>query len=677
MSDSNPQLAPPDLAVVIVGDDAVAAGMLALDLVQSGVRAQAASDEFAVLDVALAARSAGTLDSVAVVAAFDDVGRITGLWSRLTQEGLATRFVAAVRARDVALAEHESVRSGWLGVLQRPIQQAALVHILRKPPKTAQRREEKGGEDGDLAASGLGALLDQALYQIGRGGPGDVVIRLESDGRRGEVAIVDGELVHAAAEADHGRHALERMFCWHHGSWRVVHGRHVGARTLGGAWRGMIAAAHEYARRVEEARLSVPFQYEVCQVRWERVRPLPPVAEAMFRRVAAGMPLGEALDGEGDDELEAYAALLSRLGRGAVLPRDQNRSASQAMARTSGVQSGVYRAQGRGSRPTMLGGGMNSGWSRPTPMDNPGGAVPLVDAPNFAGAGHRHSATSAYRSDGVTPVDVGPAHQSGGVLPSRLPSHVMPRASDAHEPMPEDLPAGSESERSHRATVGAYRSAGWFGVPVHQEAQEGQARLEALGQRLVAGTVEPVAPAGPPITTSTAPSGAQIRSFDVAALDAWSESTPADPRALDDEAEAPYEIPVEEPTQARPRTLLWLLAGGLACAIAVLVLFPGSPLVQAMAGDEDSPVVQTHRRAVEMVDRGDFEQAMPMLRLIIGRPGVSPEATLELAILEIERGDREFGRRLLRQYTIEPGASHADKARQLYDRLFAGELAPR
>jgi hypothetical protein len=666
MSDSAPHAAPPSLAVVIVGDDAVTAGMLALELVQAGMRAQAASDEFAVLDIAVAARDNGTLNELAVVAAFDDIGRITSLWQRLQGERLALRFIAAVQQRDVALAEHESVRSGWLGVLQRPLDPRSVLETLRRPPRSAQRREEQDGEAGDLLQQPLGAVLDQLLYEATRGGHKDAVVRLESDGRKGEVAIVDGELVHAAAEADHGRHALERMFCWRSGTWRLIWGRHVGARTLGGAWRGVIAAAHEYARRVEEARLSVPFQYEVCQVRWERVRPLPPVAEAMFRRVAAGMPLGDALNGEGDDELEAYAALLSRLGRGAVLPRDQNRTASQAMARQSGAGlSGAFRPQ-RSARPTMIGGGTPSGWAAPTPMDNHVVDGSVVAAPAFPAGGHRHSATSAYRpeSNGTEPASV---------LPNRLPSQEM-HAADA-----DDLPNGTDDgpDRGPRATAGAYRSAGWFGVPVHQGAQEGQARLEALGQRLVAGTVEPTAPAAAPITTTTAPSGMQIRSFDVAALDAWAEQQGEreDAREQDDDDLDSYALP--DAAHRPPRTMLWLLVGVLAFSLAVLVLYPGSPLVQMMAEEGDAPVVQTHRRAVALVDLGRLDEALPMLRAVADRPGVSPEATLDLAILELERGDREAGRRLLRQYTLAPGATHADQARQLYARLFAGELAPR
>ncbi len=683
---------PAAFVVVVIGDDSVASGMVALDLVQAGIRATAASDEYAVLETVDARREAGAIDQTAVVAAFDDIGKITGLWKQLVDRGMFVRFVAAVRPRDRALAEHEAVRGGWVGVADRPITVDALLELLRRPPPSPRQGGRESGEFGDLHQRGLGDLLDAVLVEASRGGRVDAVIRLESDGRSGEVAVVDGHLVHAVADSDHGRHALERMFCWRRGTWRMVWGRHVGAKTLAGNWRGTLAAAYEYARRVEEARLSLPLRDRVCQVRWERARPLPAVAEAVFRRVAAGMPIGVAIDGEGDDELEALAALHSRIARGAVLPREGDGHGSgswqsgaapvdtgrrgDAVLAPDARRSGALGAAPRGASAASA--ALSGAWSHTprsprgqtlgtprTTVDSSTASGALVDSPVQSRPSHRHAETVTYRS-GVHGVADGPVDPAdGALLPAALPE---PLAFD-------DLPAAPPS--ANRTATGAWRGTSWFGVNVRQEATAGQARLEALGQSLVAPPPFEPPPEAPdlpevrrPEPIVATPSARPVaRREESVALEAWTEDE------SDDEPVA-HALPASPVPSTQRRTLLSLLLVLLGVIFAVLVLWPNSPLM-GLGGEEDrSPIVQTHRRAIALIDAGRKDEALGLLQLIDGRPGVCAEALLEQAILELELGQLEQGRRNLHRYLLHREARHVDAASKLYARVSADLQQP-
>jgi hypothetical protein len=192
-------------------------------------------------------------------------------------------------------------------------------------------------QEGDLRDVLLLDLLSSLVERLPTPGTGrDAEITLESHGRSGMVAVVDGELVHAACDGDIGRHALERLCCWREGGWRLDPVLFRGAPTLTGASIGLLAVAQDYARRVELAREGLPYVDLVCAVRWERARPLPVVAEAMFRRIGQGGVLSEALTGEGDDELEAFAALETRIRRGAIVPQ---RTAGQSTLQVQGSDS--------------------------------------------------------------------------------------------------------------------------------------------------------------------------------------------------------------------------------------------------------------------------------------------------------------------------------------------------
>ena len=69
-------------------------------------------------------------------------------------------------------------------------------------------------------------------------------------------------------------------------------------------WRPRLASVRKIRRISAAASRSPRFP---SRPRFPPPRPLPVVAEAMFRRIAAGGPLVEAVAGDGDDELEAFA----------------------------------------------------------------------------------------------------------------------------------------------------------------------------------------------------------------------------------------------------------------------------------------------------------------------------------------------------------------------------------
>ncbi len=715
------------LSVLVIGDDPVASGMLALDLVQAGIAATAAGDDYAVLGAARAARDAGALTELAVVAIFDDVGRATALWKALVDEGLVPRFIVGVRLRDLSLAEHEAVRSGWSGVAERPIAIGALFELLRQPATMPRFGGRESGEFGDLSQKTLGELLDALVLEAGRGGRADATVRLESDGRTGEVAMIDGQFVHAVADQDQGRHALERMFCWRRGRWHLTYGRHTGPRTLAGVWRGTLAAAHEYARRVDEARVTMPLRDAVCQVRWEKARPLPAVAEAVFRRIAAGMPIGVAIDGEGDDELEALASLHSRIARGAVGPRDgeglgsagqTGAYAARRLAGASGAQpsgagdayaprflaraeggrsaadaragqrhahtmtGSAFRADGRAGAPALpdadrsaLGSvGTGAGRRSPTVAGAGGTLLPSapvgwVDSPVSTRASHRHAATETYQS-GTHSLpgsrDVPAPGDAARREPEQLLPDILPDAAGLElDPEPTDAQGG-------RLASGAWRSANWFGVNVRPDANEGQARLEALGRSLVAPAQRelPRDPdTGAALLLSATPAELhRLRGDDgqTHPLDAW--SSEAEVAEADPSLEAPE-------ASTSPRKPLWWSAALVLCGagLAILVLWPESPLYRAMGREVDAPIVQTHRRAVRLADAGRPLDALTLLQMISDRHGAPAEALLEQAILKLELGEVDEGRRDLHRYTLLAGARHAEAATRLHAAI-GGEL---
>ena len=305
--------------VFVIADDPIEAGMLALDLVHAGLAAQAVRDGST---LASQLRDAARTQQPALVSAFRDLSQTFELFGQLQEQHVPARFIAVVLRSQRDAAERQAREHNWSGVAVRPVNAEEIVALagpgeaLGRPPSGASAR------GGDLTQMRLLDVLGSMVDRIPRAGGGkNVVLELTSHGRIGRVAIVDGELVHAECDGEMGRHVLERLACWRSGQWNVEPHKWGGTPTLTGSSIGLLAVAQEYNRRVDEARHNLPYTDCKCTVRWERVRPLPVVAEAMFRRIAAGVVLADAIPGEGDDELEAYAALENRIKRGAVVPQ--------------------------------------------------------------------------------------------------------------------------------------------------------------------------------------------------------------------------------------------------------------------------------------------------------------------------------------------------------------------
>lgn len=412
---------------VIVGDDPIEAGLLALDLVQAGVQAQAVRDGAAVQQQLRQALDVGGQPLPAVVTAFRQVGESVRLWGQLIELGPRPGFVAVVFPEQQAAVEALASEEGWTGVAVRPVRPDTLVALVRAAARLpaghpAQVRE---GDLRDVLLLDLLATLVERMPSA-HGGR-DAEITLESHGRTGVVAVVDGELVHAECDGDTGRHALERMCCWRQGGWRLDPVLYRGPHTLAGASVGLLAVAQDYARRVEQARQALPYADRECTVRWERARPLPVVAEAMFRRIAAGSVLGEAVAGDGDDELEAFAALEIRIRRGAVLPAGAQLTASGGVAPVEAFQ-----------RP--------GGDTAPRGYPQLGEEV-LDAAETVPERRHKHLTTDTYGLDGAVASEVFDEDDGDPI-----------EAPEMDEPRSVAAAATPSSTASHRGMV-----TGWFG----------------------------------------------------------------------------------------------------------------------------------------------------------------------------------------------------------------------
>ena len=430
---------------IVTGEDPVAAGMLALDLVQNGVNAHAVADIWSAMEELSAGHSARPV----LVTGYSSLQRTLEAWRSVRSEGHDVAHVAVVELAEYPAAEAAASAAEWLGVVPRPVHVPSLVGII-----TGDDVTEGPEETGPLEQGGLATLLERALFAARRDAAyADNTIHLKRSDRSGMVVIRGGELVHAEAGDDNGRHALERMFCWGDGSWRMTWSAQPGPQTLTGSWRALMSGAHEYARRVEEAQRSMSLLNEVVQVRWERVRPLPVVAEALFRRLARGMTVHQALAGEGDDELEVYAALQSRIRRGAVesvsVTRQRQSSGFEPVPLPVGAPPLPKESSPSGEMNSGQGGSTSRGrkvtWTSPQTLpfaeERATGNVPIQA---------RMGAPAAPAS-----VDQGAPPRSP-VLPSALPEVD----SDTFPPMP---PPPAERSLSARTT-------GWFGLQVGAEA---------------------------------------------------------------------------------------------------------------------------------------------------------------------------------------------------------------
>ncbi len=645
--------------VFVIADDPIEAGMLALDLVHAGLAAQAVRDG-ATLTTQL--RDAGRTRVPALISAFRDLSQTFELFGQLQEQDISARFIAVVLRSQRDAAERHAREHDWAGVAVRPVNAEELValagasEIAGRPPSGASSR------DGDLTQMRLLDVLAGMVDRIPRAGGGkNVILELDSHGRLGKVAIVDGELVHAECDGETGRHVLERLACWRSGAWHVDPQTWSGEHTLTGSSIGLLAVAQEYNRRVDEARQNLPYTDCKCTVRWERVRPLPVVAEAMFRRIAAGVVLTEAIPGEGDDELEAYAALENRIKRGAVVPQIETTTVA-ASGDTSDASAALTP---HAIRSETLASSIRTG-------------ILLPDTAS-ANPQHPHPTTNLYRVDehissnprasdippalpmGDTPPAL-PARPNSGMTPSaaaRMPSGVL-RTNNA---------SALDTSRYNSVENAARRGAitGWFGVAM-AESDEATGEMDA-----------PLRSGGRRDSQQLAAYRATPRNGTEAEVPrlsarpyAWSPATDADARAAASESNDFANPDPKAKIAAPARRWPWALAG-LATLAAVVVALAWPQETARQSGHRGNG--QDYRRAVNLIEAGQYDDAIKRLQAVIQAKDFEPEALLTLGVLEIEAKQFHSGRTHLQAYLALPDARHAERAKKLYDFVFAATPA--
>ena len=659
--------------VIVVADDAVEAGMLALDLVQAGFDAHAASDEESALQqLSSLQRRDGALPGM--VAAYADIRRASVLSRRLISAALSCRFVAVASDRDRHLAEEESKLLDWTGVVSRPANPEQLTALLRADG--AESKSPAGEtEEGDLgrtsAAEVLNRLLGVAAQAHDRR---DCVLQLAAGDRHGQVAIVDGRIVHAQADLDTGRHALERICCWRRGDWRVTWARYTGERTIRGG-NNALAAAMEYARRLATARDSVPNRNCVCTVRWERVRPLPVVAEAMFHRIASGQLLERALDGEGDDELEAFAALVSRMRRGAVVPQASAKETQKHSGRRhSATRTGADAARPVGDRTETFGGAArfpmvpNRQVSAPLPSHRGGGVQRTAAYPRAPRPAVPDDALTRRIAPNELPADLPEVPQrrlrsstpSNAILPATLPDFD----SEAHAPVDAAQQVVNDPDLP--------RATGWFGLNVGAERNVPAPTPAAVIPPAPVPRHEPAPTVNVSESVATLSRPRQRQSTDVinAAYSDWTDDY-ADTEKAVEEASVIFR---QSDLGKRKRSTGWIWAAALVVVVAAaaFLLVPdlgglggGEPVTRA-----ETPVMATYRQAVSMIDTGRRAEAVALLSGVHNNPSVPAEALLQLAVLEIQMERYELGRAHLETYLDDARSVEAKRAKQLYAHVF-------
>ncbi len=643
--------------VFVIADDPIEAGMLALDLVHAGLAAQAVRDG---ATLAAQLKDAGVNKLPALVSAFRDLSQTFELFGQLQEQNVAARYIAVVLRSQRDAAERQARENGWAGVAVRPVNAEELVALAVATETSNRAPSGASSRDGNLNNMRLLDVLANMVDRIPRAGGGrNVVLELNSHGRVGKVAIVDGELVHAECDGETGRHVLERLACWRSGEWHVEPQTWNGAPTLTGSSIGLLAVAQEYNRRVDEARKNLPYTDCKCTVRWERVRPLPVVAEAMFRRIAAGVVLADAIPGEGDDELEAYAALENRIKRGAVVPQIDTTTAAPSQD-TSGAASALTP---NATRADVLASSLRTG------VLLPDAAGPNAERP--------HPSTQAYRLDEA---NAGLARQSD--IPPALPLTETPPAlpvrpqggmPSAASRMPSgvlrtDSASALDTSRYNSVENAARRGAvtGWFGVAMaesDENTQEANAPLRSGGRH----DSQSIAP-----FRATPRHGTAAESPRLAARPyAWSPTADAAERATGTEMEEENH-PDEHAKPAKP-ALRWPWAVAGIAALAAVVLAVTWPTHRH--GDNRRGTGQDYRRAVNLIEAGQYDDAIKRLQAVIQGKNFEPEALLTLGVLEIEAKQFNSGRAHLQAYLANPDARHAERAQKLFDYVFAAAQA--
>ncbi len=697
--------------VVVVADDPIEAGMLALDLVQAGVAAHAVRDAEAAVQQ-LAELRATRPGAVVVVSAFREVGQTIALWEAVSGQSPPPAFVAVVLRSQREVAQRYVETAGWAGAAVRPVNADELVSVVTAATQIGNGAPAHETRTGSLEDETLVELLSSLIDRIPRPGAGKTaILTLQSQGRNGVVALLDGDLVHAEIDHEAGRHALERMAAWRRGTFRLDALPWRGQPTLSGSALALLAVAQEYARRIEEARQSLPYSDCVCTVRWERVRPLPVVAEAMFRRIASGQVLGEATRGDGDDELEAFAALEARIKRGAVVPQvETSPRASTTPIATADARSGSVPAVAPQGSPASH---PSSGWSA-VPMS-------LVDAPTMPERRRSHPTTHLYRigPDGKALPSTDPAEIAANLLGT--PAHIraissqttgkaatnQPAANDEAPPIPAAvrpqtpiatrqsptpiqggaaLPPVPQARRAPSSLLSAgkvggpgvrqtdlgigaaggknrqFGSTGWFGIGPPADSGVVASEVGLDGRRPRSSVRLPdndrLLSGGSLSARVSNPGPAQTPPDRVAARPyAW---IPAAQVEDEPEPEAPKPMLL-----LRPRVWPWVVAAVALVAVVGWLLAPRTP-----GGGPLDPATAEFHEAVTLMDGGHADRARQKLVRLAALPNAQPEVLLHLAVLDLEARRFEAARKLLEAYVAHPLAQHTDKAKKLMVHVF-------
>ncbi len=676
--------------VLVVADDPVEAGMLALDLVQAGVTAQAVRDAETAVEQLLALGLTSGVVAV-VVAAHRDLAQTVALSERLAGLPKPPAFIAVVlrSQRDAAVKHIDD--DGWTGVAVRPVNAEELVGLVHHVANSDERAHIEI-RSGELQEQGLLDLLGGLIERIPRPGLGkSAVISLVSAARRGTIALLDGELVHAEADGELGRHSLERMACWRRGTWRLEMAKWSGPSSLSGPALALFAVAQEYARRVEEARQSLPYTDCVCSVRWERVRPLPVVAESLFRRIATGQVLGEALAGEGDDELEAFAALEARFRRGAVVPQVET-GPRAAEAPTPGALADL------GPRPPTERIGIANSHDTAAIQRN---LTPLgmVDSSALPDRRHSHPTTHVYRvgaDNNYQPTEVpdlgalssprppAPVSATMSTLPDR---HAAPTAAPlADRPAatraPTPLHTGGIGRRapSSLLAVAARGDSGLSGAQGRNGPISGWFGVQPAGEQRfpeTESTYNPRHGSSTRVQKASAVPGddrlsARHQSSSTGSADQRVAARPyAWIPAAQLEEEAPEAPPPKPLAILQPKNWPWVMLALVAMAAVVWLAMP-----RAKDETQVTAALQPYLAAVALLDGGHGEEALRQLSAQAADPNAVAEVQLHLAVLHAEAHRAEEARKALQSYLAHPQARHAERAKRMYQQWFVAPALP-
>jgi hypothetical protein len=350
-------------------------------------------------------------------------------------------------------------------------------------------------------------------------------------------------------------------------------------------------------------------------VRWERARPLPVVAEALLRRVATGMPLQQAIAGEGDDELEALAALEMRIRRGAVVA-----DASPAEAPASPAA------------------------SAPSPMTRmtPPRGSPRASATWQAGPMTEGAATAP------PPRDHGRPTTNQYVVEPAAATQAMPHSDTAVAVSQAAAPITvSEAQQVERFAAAAVHD--WFDSD--EEAASGDAERRDL---LLAGLQASARVSGPHAVADAA-----------VAVE--------DPAQADHDWQEAKAGPTPSSADKRP-SRRWGRGVAASVAVAAVAVAVAVGWRQRSAPRTETATVTAFRAAVAQWDGGDPQGARQALQQI--DTAEVPEADLHLAILELQSGQSQTARPRLERYLRGGRAQHDGQTRRLYRHVYGVDAPP-